>query len=923
MRHRRRSTSVRSGSGRLAPLGVSLVSGLALVAGFTVSSVSLATTAGASGGGHQPQASTPGSHHASTSPNLGKTAPTVNATPHLVAHTSINQTFTVNTQNDTDLATPGSTTCVDSDGNCSLRAAVEAANNDAPNVDQINVPTGFDISLTEASAIEITNSMFISGVGSGANPIVDGLGATEDFFLLGSAGFAPAVEMSNLTIQGGNAGSGTGGNVLVGGSGGSETADLTLSGVTVTGGSAESGAGIYVETDSALWTDGGTTLSNNVAVDYGGAIYNNDGQVFIGGSTLSGNSAATEGGAIYQDGGLVSDSAHFNGNSAPTGGAIYNDFTMSDSNSTFDGNTAGTSGSPVSGAGGGAIYNDDVATFTGSTFSNTSTFATSEVDGGVFENDDQLTLNGVVVSGTTNRADDGSIYGGVVYNEYNLTVNGLSASGTTNGTSGVDTYIEGGVIYNDFAATVEGLVASSTNNTAGPGEDVYGGVASTDNSCCSPTSSYGSNTVSSTTNSGLYIEGGAYYFNAPTDLSATSIDGTSDTIPGGNDDVYGGALATESSNTQITLNDVSMTNTTVTDNAGTGDGFVEGGGWYNGDETAATNVQILNTTVSADDGVDGGAWANSGDGTTLTNVTFAGTTTTLSGSGDAAGGIVWDNEPTTLTNVTIDDNTTTTPDTFAAAFYINDSLQFVNDTIVNNTVNSSDSQSGGIVQDSSSYTEHFKNTIVQTNGAPNCKPNGAAYSSAGGNLEAGGNTCNFNLPSDQINVGNPLVASVADNGGPVQTAALEPGSPAIGKGVSAGCPSTDARGVVRPAGSCDVGAFQLSKQGYWMVAADGGIFSFADAGFFGSMGGQPLNSPIVGMASTPDGGGYWEVASDGGIFTFGDAHYFGSMGGRHLNKPIVGMAATPDGGGYWEVASDGGIFSFGDASFFGSTGSST
>jgi hypothetical protein len=75
------------------------------------------------------------------------------------------------------------------------------------------------------------------------------------------------------------------------------------------------------------------------------------------------------------------------------------------------------------------------------------------------------------------------------------------------------------------------------------------------------------------------------------------------------------------------------------------------------------------------------------------------------------------------------------------------------------------------------------------------------------------------------------------------------------------------------------------------------------------------------MAATPDGGGYWEAASDGGIFSFGDAMFYGSMGGPPLNKPIVGMAATPDGGGYWEVASDGGIFSFGDAMFLGSTGS--
>ena len=111
-----------------------------------------------------------------------------------------------------------------------------------------------------------------------------------------------------------------------------------------------------------------------------------------------------------------------------------------------------------------------------------------------------------------------------------------------------------------------------------------------------------------------------------------------------------------------------------------------------------------------------------------------------------------------------------------------------------------------------------------------------------------------------------------------------------------------------------------SKGGYWLVASDGGIFSFGDAAFHGSMGGQPLNKPIVGMAATPDGDGYWLVASDGGIFSFGDAAFHGSMGGQPLNKPIVGMAATHDGLGYWLVASDGGIFSFGDAAFHGSMG---
>ncbi len=120
--------------------------------------------------------------------------------------------------------------------------------------------------------------------------------------------------------------------------------------------------------------------------------------------------------------------------------------------------------------------------------------------------------------------------------------------------------------------------------------------------------------------------------------------------------------------------------------------------------------------------------------------------------------------------------------------------------------------------------------------------------------------------------------------------------------------------VAAPAGAATVPA-------YWLVASDGGIFSFGGAPFYGSTGSIALNKPIVGMASTPDGGGYWLVASDGGIFAYGDAQFYGSTGSMTLNKPVVGMAATPDGKGYWLVASDGGIFDYGDAGFYGSTGS--
>ena len=78
-------------------------------------------------------------------------------------------------------------------------------------------------------------------------------------------------------------------------------------------------------------------------------------------------------------------------------------------------------------------------------------------------------------------------------------------------------------------------------------------------------------------------------------------------------------------------------------------------------------------------------------------------------------------------------------------------------------------------------------------------------------------------------------------------------------------------------------------KGYWLLAGDGGVFSFGDAAFFGSTGAMRLNSPVVGMARTPTGAGYWLVAADGGIFTFGDAVFLGSTGDIRLNKPIVGI----------------------------------
>ena len=87
-----------------------------------------------------------------------------------------------------------------------------------------------------------------------------------------------------------------------------------------------------------------------------------------------------------------------------------------------------------------------------------------------------------------------------------------------------------------------------------------------------------------------------------------------------------------------------------------------------------------------------------------------------------------------------------------------------------------------------------------------------------------------------------------------------------------------------------------------MVASDGGIFSFGNAKFFGSVPGvlqpgQVLNKPIEGIAANGDGLGYWLAASDGGVFSFGDAQFYGSVPGvlqpgQSLNAPIDGIALS-------------------------------
>lgn len=112
---------------------------------------------------------------------------------------------------------------------------------------------------------------------------------------------------------------------------------------------------------------------------YGGAIYDNGGEVLINNSTFIGNTAPF-GGAIFHFGSLTVANSTFVGNSASSGSAIYGAGPLTVTNCTFVGNDAPTSGAISFGGGVGnrgslLVTNSTFAANIGTAISNRSTAA--------------------------------------------------------------------------------------------------------------------------------------------------------------------------------------------------------------------------------------------------------------------------------------------------------------------------------------------------------------------------------------------------------------------------------------------------------------------------------------------------------------------------------------------------------------------
>ena len=268
--------------------------------------------------------------------------------------------------------------------------------------------------------------------------------------------------------------------------------------------------------------------------------------------------------------------------------------------------------------------------------------------------------------------------------------------------------------------------------------------------------------------------------------------------------VRGGSVPSESGGGIRNAGTLSLDNTTITTNVA----GLDGGAIVNSD-----TLTLTESTVSGNDASGNGGGIFNDNGLTVTRSTVSGNDASGAGSNgggiyNAAGGSL------TTTNSTITDNFA--DDSGGGIFNSSGAtVASTNDTISDNSA--AIASGGGIFN---SGTATLTNTIVANNAGNNCtRP--VAITSGGNNLDST-DTCGFAAAGDITNQ-DPLLGTLADNGGPTQTQELLAGSPAIDAGNNAACPPTDQRGAIRPSnGTCDIGAFEVAPEVDVAITKDDG-----------------------------------------------------------------------------------------------------
>jgi hypothetical protein len=320
---------------------------------------------------------------------------------------------------------------------------------------------------------------------------------------------------------------------------------------------------------------------------------------------------------------------------------------------------------------------------------------------------------------------------------------------------------------------------------------------------------------------GYYVSGGGIY--NYDSLTVTDCTLSSNSVNGG----FGGAIFNQGtltvSNSKLSSNSasssgaggaienlgtLSVTGSTLSSNtAGVG------GGIANSDTLTVTNSTFTSNPAEYGGGIENGGKL------TITGSTLSDNTANVGGGIASIGGI---GNSSTLVNCTFSGNVAT-----VAGGGIDESTGSL--TLTDCTVSNNSAPDGGGINDSAAEangTVTLGNTIVAGNMLTGSLRSGPEVDgkvvSLGFNL-IGSTIGSSGWVRTDLQNQNPLLAILGNYGGPTQTMALLPGSPAIGKGSASltgvSLPATDQRGAPRPASGVDIGAFQ--DQGYTLAIASG------------------------------------------------------------------------------------------------------
>ena len=242
-------------------------------------------------------------------------------------------------------------------------------------------------------------------------------------------------------------------------------------------------------------------------------------------------------------------------------------------------------------------------------------------------------------------------------------------------------------------------------------------------------------------------------------------------------------FAVTGSGTDVDLSSLNLTNGFAVIGDGQTGSNGAGGAVY---AKYGTTLDMIDTTISGSQAkFGGGVFANAAP-TTMTNVLLGGNHATANGGG----AYFYGGATTTLINTTISGNTANGAGGGITA--VSSILNVLNSTITSNRADAdgaSATSGGGIV---SSYASvNLTNSVV----AGNYSGNGSALDDFNGTIDGaansfiGTNETIFIYTATTNNGGSPGLAALADNGGTVQTHAIQAGSALIGAGDASKLPA--------------------------------------------------------------------------------------------------------------------------------------